>query len=66
MGFPEDHLHRVLEEPHAIEFCLRMAKPGDLVVLTPTEIGEAWAQVVAYRPQEQEVRDEVGHSEVKG
>jgi cyanophycin synthetase len=65
MGFPEDHLHRVLEEPHAIEFCLRMANPGDLVVLTPTEISQAWEQVVAYRPQMPQKVDG-RHTEVTG
>jgi cyanophycin synthetase len=66
MGFPEDHLHRVFEEPDAIEFCLRMAKPGDLVVLTPTETSQAWAQVVAYRPPESQSRGGAGHVEVSG
>jgi cyanophycin synthetase len=66
MGFPEDHLHRVFDEPDAIEFCLRMAKPGDLVVLMPTEINRAWAQIVAFRSQVAQSSDDIGHLKVTG
>jgi cyanophycin synthetase len=51
-GFAEEHLHRVLDEHEAAELCLRMARPGDLVVLTPTSVEEVWAQVLAFRPTE--------------
>ncbi|WP_201306094.1 cyanophycin synthetase [Roseomonas harenae] len=52
-GFAEEHLHCVLDEHEAAELCLRMAQPGDLVVLTPTSVEEVWAQVLAFRPVEQ-------------
>jgi cyanophycin synthetase len=49
-GFPAGHLHQVLDEYQAADLCLRMARPGDLVVLTPTSIEEVWAQMLAFRP----------------
>jgi cyanophycin synthetase len=52
-GFAEERLHRVLDEHEAAELCLRMAEPGDLVVLTPTSVEEVWAQVLAFRPAEE-------------
>jgi cyanophycin synthetase len=52
-GFAEEHLHRVLDEHEAAELCLRMAEPGDLVVLTPTSVEEVWTQVLAFRPVEE-------------
>ena len=60
-GFPEEHLHRIFEEPDAIDLCLRMAQPGDLVVLTPTEIDRAWAQVNSHQPGRQRARSDLGH-----
>ncbi|MFH5923016.1 cyanophycin synthetase [Roseomonas xinghualingensis] len=52
-GFPEDRLHRVLDEHEAADLCLRMARPGDLVVLTPTSVEEVWAQVLDFKPAEE-------------
>jgi cyanophycin synthetase len=49
-GFPEEHLHRVLDEREAAALCLNLARPGDLVVLTPTSVEEVWAQVLAFKP----------------
>lgn len=65
-GFPEEHLHRIFEEQDAIEFCLRMAQPGDLVVLTPTEVDEAWAQVKAHQPGAHGARANNGHAGANG
>ncbi|WP_426955566.1 cyanophycin synthetase [Muricoccus radiodurans] len=50
-GFPETRLHRVLDEQEAAGLCLRMARPGDLVVLLPTSVGEVWAQVLSFQPE---------------
>jgi cyanophycin synthetase len=49
-AFPEERLHRVLDERQAADLCLRLAKPGDLVVLTPTSVDEIWAQIRAFQP----------------
>ncbi len=40
-------LHR---EEEAVEACLRMARPGDLVILTPTRVEAVWRQMLDFRP----------------
>ena len=37
-------------EADAIAECLGRARPGDLVVLLPTDVEAAWAQVLAFQP----------------
>ena len=49
-GFPYEHLHRILNESEAIATALRMARPGDLVLVFPTGVDAAWRQVEAFRP----------------
>jgi len=49
-GFPEEHLHRVLSEPRSVDLGLRLAQPGDLVLVFPTSVDEVWRQVQAFRP----------------
>lgn len=49
-GFPEDRIYCVLEEDEAADLCLRMARPGDLVILTPTDVEAMWQQLIAFRP----------------
>jgi cyanophycin synthetase len=48
-GFPEDRIRRVMNEEDAAPVCLEMARPGDLVVLTPTEVEAMWQQVLDFR-----------------
>ena len=43
-------VQRILDERAAAEACLRMAQPGDLVVLLPTDVGGVWGQVKAFTP----------------
>jgi cyanophycin synthetase len=50
-GFPEARLLTVLSEGAAVEAALRLAEPGDLVVLLPTELDPVWKQVTAFQPQ---------------
>lgn len=50
-GFPPEHIHRILDEDEAAELCLRLARPGDLVILTPTEVEPMWRQVLAFVPE---------------
>jgi len=44
-GASEDRIHRVADEFRAAEACMAMARPGDLVVLTPTEVEDMWRHV---------------------
>jgi cyanophycin synthetase len=39
----------VHKEEEAVRVCLDMARPGDLVILTPTRVEATWRQVVDYR-----------------
>jgi cyanophycin synthetase len=48
-GFSEAHIRRVMNEEDAAPVCLEMARPGDLVVLTPTEVEAMWQQVLDFR-----------------
>jgi cyanophycin synthetase len=48
-GASESRIHRVADEFQAAECCMSLARPGDLVVLTPTEVEEMWAYVLAFR-----------------
>jgi cyanophycin synthetase len=50
-GRSPKQLECVPGEREAIDACLRHARPGDLVVLLPTDIEAAWAQVIAFRPE---------------
>ena len=47
-GFPPDRIRCILDEPEAAEACLRWARPGDLVVVTPTDVEEMWQQVLNF------------------
>ena len=49
-GFAPDHLHRILSETEAIDAALRMARPGDLVLVFPSGVEAAWRQVAAFTP----------------
>ena len=49
-GFDPDRIHAVHEEPEAALTAMRLAEPGDLVVLTPTRVEAVWRMVQAFRP----------------
>lgn len=49
-GFPEGRLHRVLSEPKSVDLGLRLARPGDLVMVFPTSVEDVWRQVQTFRP----------------
>ncbi len=40
----------VAHEADAVAACLGRARPGDLVILLPTDVESVWAQVLAFRP----------------
>jgi cyanophycin synthetase len=58
-GFPPERIQRILEEDAAANVCLGMAQPGDLVVLTPTDVDAMWQQVLGFRVTPAEMRFEV-------
>jgi cyanophycin synthetase len=47
-GFPRERIHGILDENEAADACLGAARPGDLVVLTPTDVEAMWRRVLAY------------------
>lgn len=49
-GFPEDRIVSRLWEHEAIDALMAEARPGDLVVLTVTDIARSWGQVTNWRP----------------
>jgi cyanophycin synthetase len=50
-GFPIERTTKILDEHEAVTFCLRMAKPGDLVMILPTNVQESWRQILDFRPE---------------
>lgn len=49
-GCTSDRIHTVLPEDGATEFCLRLARPGDLVVLMVDHVEQVWEQIKAFSP----------------
>jgi cyanophycin synthetase len=50
-GTTRDHAQVIRDERDAAEAALRMARPGDLVVLTATHVFERWAQILGFDPE---------------
>ena len=50
-GCSPDRIRGVLREDEAVLACLAMARPGDVVVLTPTRIADVWRQVLDWSPR---------------
>ncbi len=48
-GCPPERMECIPPERDAIAACLTRARPGDLVVLLPTDVEAAWAQVLAFQ-----------------
>jgi cyanophycin synthetase len=57
-GCDPRRLSKVLGETDAVERCLSMAEPGDLVVLLPTEVEAVWRQMLDWRPAAQPANDQ--------
>jgi len=49
-GMAADRVHRIVNEFEAVQATLRMARPGDLVVLMPTSVEQVWKQMHAFTP----------------
>lgn len=50
-GCGPGRIREVHEESEAAELCLRLAAPGDIVVLTPSRIEAVWKIIGDFRPQ---------------
>lgn len=48
-GCTAERIHRVASEPEATLACLADARPGDLVVITPTDVDGTWRQVLDFQ-----------------
>jgi cyanophycin synthetase len=51
-GFPAENIYSIACELDAAHACLRMARPGDLVVLAPAAVEEVWQIVQGFDPAE--------------
>jgi cyanophycin synthetase len=49
-GFDARAIQGVHREEDAVRVCLNMARPGDLVILTPTRVDAIWRQVLEFSP----------------
>jgi cyanophycin synthetase len=47
-GFNPEAIHNLVHEEDAVQATLRAARPGDLVVLLPTEVDKTWKQVMDF------------------
>jgi cyanophycin synthetase len=54
-GCSPDRVECIPAESKAIAACLERARPGDLVILLPTDIEAAWNQVVAFKPHKRPI-----------
>jgi len=48
-GCTPDRIHRVASEEAATDACLAAARPGELVVLTPTDVEGTWRRVLDFQ-----------------
>jgi cyanophycin synthetase len=49
-GRSEEHMHLIAGERASTAAALAMGRPGDLVVVTPTDVKGAWQQVSGFKP----------------
>jgi cyanophycin synthetase len=49
-GKTADHIVQIIDEGEATDMALRMARPGDLVILLPTSVEKVWKQALAFEP----------------
>jgi len=49
-GRTDDHIHLIAGEAASTAAALAMGRPGDLIVITPTEVRGAWQQVNDFKP----------------
>jgi cyanophycin synthetase len=56
-GMPASRVHRLVNEETATDACLAAARPGDLIVLMPTDVDGIWKRVLAHDPASVADRD---------
>ncbi len=49
-GVPPDHITLIVDEQQAITAALRMARPGDLLLVFADALARGWKQIVNFRP----------------
>ena len=49
-GRTSDHIHLIPGEQAATAAALAYGEPGDLIVITPTDVAAAWEQVTNFKP----------------
>lgn len=49
-GLAPEHVHRIVEEAEATVFSLNLARPGDVVVLSPSQVNMVWDLVSRFEP----------------
>lgn len=49
-GFPEINITCIDTEEEAADVCLSMAAPGDLVILTPSDVEGTWQRIISFKP----------------
>jgi cyanophycin synthetase len=49
-GRSAEHLHLIAGEQASTAAALKMGRPGDLIVVTPTDVAAAWHQVNDFKP----------------
>ena len=54
-------LHRLPSEEIATQACLEAARPGDLIVVMPSEVERIWNQVVSYVPGPDNLLERIDH-----
>ena len=50
-GRTRDSIHLIRGEAEATEAALNHAMPGDLIVITPSEVEACWKQVNSFEPK---------------
>jgi cyanophycin synthetase len=51
-GIPADHITTIIDEQQAIDAGLKMAEPGDLLLIFADNLARGWKQIVNFRPDE--------------
>ena len=49
-GVPTDRIQVIPDEQQAVDAALRMAKPGDLLLVFADAITRSWKQIIHFRP----------------
>lgn len=49
-GLAPEHVHRIVEEAEATLFSLNRARPGDVVVISPSQVNLVWDLVTNFEP----------------